>query len=311
MNQHLETLRGFTEGTLPDLDTVVLGALEFLSDVELPVINIGGFKKMLVVGSENALATGKMLFQDGNTIFRNESTYKEVFATQKDIDAVTVISASGGKHAIEIVKEAVARDLSTFLITNTQNSPAGTFLDPSCVTVFPKVREPYTYNTSTYMGMLIAHSGEDPISLMEFIERNTAAKIPEILTVYDAFFFIVPAQFDAMRQMFKTKFDELFGPLLNARVFTVEQTKHAKTVIPSETECFVSFGEENMLFGKEANRLTVPLPPNAGPVAMMAIGYYMIGRIQKQFPPYFKDNIKNYAAETSRMFGQTINVIVE
>jgi hypothetical protein len=311
MKPNLEILKTFTEDNLPDLDTVVLGALEFLSDAKLPIINIGGFKKMMVVGSEGALATGRLLFPEGNVLFRNETTFREALVVEKGIDSITVISASGSKHAIEIVKEATARDLPTFLITNTENSPASASLDPSSVTVFPKIREPYTYNTSTYMSMLLSHGGEDPVSIQKFIETDVASKIPEVLTAYDAFFIIVPPHFDAVRELLKAKFDEMFGPMLQARIFTIEQTKHAKTVIPSETECFVSFGEENSVFGKEGNRLTVPLPPNAGPVAMMAIGYYMIGRIQKQFPPYFKDNIKNYAAETSRMFGQTINVIVE
>ena len=51
--------------------------------------------------------------------------------------------------------------------------------------------------------------------------------------------------------MLWTKFDELFGPMITTRVYTPEQTKHAKTVIDSDTELFISFGYENMLFGKE------------------------------------------------------------
>ena len=311
MKPNLEILNTFTEDTLPDLDTVVLGALEFLDDAELPVLNIGGFKKMLVVGSEGALAAGRTLFNEPNVIFRNESTYATALTLEKDIDAVVVVSASGGKHAIEVTKAAVAKDIPVLLLTNTENSAASAFLDPSSVTVFPKNREPYTYNTSTYMSMFLADSKEDPETIKAFIEENVTPKIPTALSSYEAFFLIVPAQFDAMREMFKAKFDEMFGPELIGRVFTVEQAKHAKTVIASDSECFISFGEANEVFGKESNRLTIPLPPNAGPAAMMAVGYYVIGQIQKQFPPYYKDNIKRYVAETSQVFGQTINVIVE
>jgi hypothetical protein len=42
--------------------------------------------------------------------------------------------------------------------------------------------------------------------------------------------------------MFLTKFDELFGPLMSARMFTFEQTKHAKTVVASEPELFINQG---------------------------------------------------------------------
>jgi hypothetical protein len=111
--------------------------------------------------------------------------------------------------------------------------------------------------------------------------------------------------------MFETKFNELFGPKLMARVFTLEQTKHAKTVIEVEKELFVSFGVENSQFGKEENRLHIELPEEADFVAMMAIGYVFIGYIQKQFPPFYKERIEAYTKETSVMFGQSINVIVE
>src|SRR5690606_16135754 len=100
MKPNLEILNSFTEDNLPDLDTVVLGALEYLGDATLPSLNIGGFKKMLVVGSGNALATGRVLFDSEYVIFKDESTYQEILGTAEDIDAVTVVSASGGKHAI-------------------------------------------------------------------------------------------------------------------------------------------------------------------------------------------------------------------
>lgn len=311
MKPNLEILKNFTEQSLPDLDTVLLGALEYLDDAVLPEIMVGGFKKMLVVGSGNALTTGRVLFAHCNAIFHDESTYQDALTLEADIDAVCVISASGGKHAIEMVKTAVAKDLPTFLITNTKDSLAGALLDPSCVIRFPKIREPYTYNTSTYLGMLLAHGGEDPTTIHDFITEAVAPRIPETFAAYDAFFLIVPSEFDTLRDMFGTKFDELFGPLVVGRVFTLEQAKHAKTVVPSASELFISFGEENTMFGTEAHRLTLPLPQNAGPAAMLAVSYYTIGCIQKQFPPYFKDNIAKYAAEASQIFGHQIPVIVE
>ena len=311
MKPNLETLKTFTEDSLPDLDTVVLGALEFLGGETLPQINVGGFKRLMVVGSGNALSAGRVIFSEGNVLFKNESTYLDAFATEKDIDAVCIISASGGKHAIEIVKESIQKDIPVFLLTNTEDSSAAKYLDPSLVTVFPKIREPYTYNTSTYLGMLLSHSGEDAVAIHEFIEREVAPIIPVTFASYDAFFLLVPSKYDVMREMFATKFDELFGTELMGRVFTREQAKHAKTVVASPTEYFISFDEVNTLFGTEQNRLTIPLPQSAGPAAMLAVGYYVIGHIQKQFPPFFKDNISRYVSETSEVFGQTISVIVE
>jgi alkanesulfonate monooxygenase SsuD/methylene tetrahydromethanopterin reductase-like flavin-dependent oxidoreductase (luciferase family) len=73
----------------------------------------------------------------------------------------------------------------------------------------------------------------------------------------------------------------------------------------------VSFGEENTLFGKEGNRITIPLPLNADFAAMMAIGYFFIGHMQAQLFPYYKNRIEAYVKETSEMFGTTISPIVE
>ena len=85
-----------------------------------------------------------------------------------------------------------------------------------------------------------------------------------------------------------TKFDELFGPKISGRVFTIEQTKHAKTVVPSEKELFLGAGYNNRYFGK--HRVNLPLPKNADYGALMAITYYFIGNIRKQNLPYFKKN---------------------
>ncbi len=59
-------------------------------------------------------------------------------------------------------------------------------------------------------------------------------------------------------------FDELFGPMLTGRCYTWRQTLHAKNVVESERELFISFGYDNELFGHEDARLNIPLPPNAG-----------------------------------------------
>ena len=108
--------------------------------------------------------------------------------------------------------------------------------------------------------------------------------------------------------MFLTKFDELFGAKISARVFTVEQAKHAKTVVPSEKELFISIGYDNTIFGK--HRWNISLPQEADYGTLMAIGYYVIGQIQKQHPPYFKQNIEKYCKEASKVFGEKIEVMI-
>ena len=88
-----------------------------------------------------------------------------------------------------------------------------------------------------------------------------------------------------------------------------EQAKHAKTVIPSDKELFIGLGYDNKSFGKK--RINFPLPKNAGCAAVIAIGYYVIGTIQAQKKPYFRNNIADYCRKASKEFGQEIKPIVE
>ena len=291
---------------LIDLDVCVVNALELFDKKKLPKLHLDSYRRPLVVGSGNAAVTGRIIMADKDAVFADEGTYSRKLKVVKEIDGAILISASGGKHAPIIAKELKRRKIEVLLLTNTPDSPASRFADKTFV--FSKNAEPYTYNTSTYMGMILAKSKESPKAIHSHL-GTVRQMIPQNLRRYDSFYIIVPEEFDAMRELFMTKFDELFGPRISGRVFTPEQTKHAKTVVQSDTELFISFGYHNRIFGK--HRLNIPLPKNAGPAAMMAMVYYVIGSIQKQHPPYFKQSIETYARQASKIFRQAINPIVE
>jgi len=309
--ENLKILQAFREENLPDLDTVTLGALELFATTPAPLFDFSQFKRPLVVGSGNAQVTGRILFEGQDAVFADESTYKLKLENVRDIDGAVLISASGSKHAVGIAEELQKHSLATWLLTNNAHAPAKAFVKEEKTLVFLKNREPYTYNTSTYMGMILSRTKESAPQLHSFLVDTIAPLIPDRFSQYNAFFLLVPEEFDAISEMFVTKFDELFGPLVQKRVFTFEQAKHAKTVVPSDRELFVSFGKENQLFGRKEQRLHIPLPENAGYGAMMAAGYYVIGRIQNQLPPYFKEHIASYVEETSKLFNSSIPVIVE
>jgi len=159
--------------------------------------------------------------------------------------------------------------------------------------------------------MLLARTSENPEAIYKYIVETVLPRIPETLGAYDAFYCVVPDEMTAMGDMIRTKFDELFGARVSGRVFSESATRHAKTIVPSDTEYFVHIGETEELFGTSTSRMQVPLPADAGPAMLMAIGYAIVGAIQKQHPPYFKENISNYAERASQMFGQRITTIVE
>jgi len=310
MNENRERTQTFTEDDMPDLDVVVRAALELFATTTLPSIDTTQHARPLVVGSVNAYQTGKILFADTNAVFADENNYAEKIAAG-GIDAVYLFSASGKKHAVEIAQAAADAGLPRYLITNTENAEAAPYFEPENVQVFPKNREPYTYNTSTYLGMILGATGEDPEEIHRCITTQVAPLIPDNLTAYRAFTLVVPKAFADITPMFVTKFDELFGPMLVGRSFTDEEMKHAKTVIQSDEECFIYFGTAAGAEVTAENNLHIPLPEPAEAGAVLAIGYYVIGHIQKQFPPYFKEHIAAYTERAGAAFGQSIAQIVE
>ncbi len=289
---------------LINLNDCVLNALHLFSSHKLLPLDFGDYQRPLVVGSGNAFVTGKILFADKDAVFADESTYQQKLKTIKDIGGCILISASGGKHAPIIAEEVQKRGKEVILLTHNPDALAKKYAHKTLI--FPKQSEPYTYNTSTYLGLILAKTKENPQAILQLLNN---IKIPKNLGKYDAFFLIVPPQFDLIREMFLTKFDELFGAKVSGRVFTVEQAKHAKAVVPSDRELFISFGWKNTLFGTKTNRWNAPLPKDADYGLMMALGYYIIGHIQQQHPPYFKQNIERYCTEASKLFGEEITVM--
>ena len=293
---------------LINLDECVINALELFIDKGVPKLNLGYYKRPLVLGSGNAAVTGKLLMEDKDAVFANESNFKQKLKAVKKIDGAILISASGTKHAPIIAKELKKRKIETRLLTCNPDAPAKKFIKPNNVFVFPKNPEPYTYNTSTYMGMILGKTKENPKKILNHITKKIKPKIPRDLKKYNAYYMMIPNDLGNFNEMLSIKFDELFGPAINGRVFTPEQTKHAKTIVHSDKELFVGLGHVNKIWGSK--RLNLPLPkPKYG--ALMAAGYYFIGYIQKQNQPYFKKNIEQYTKKISKIFGHKINVIVD
>lgn len=311
-DKNIQILNTFTLNNIPDLDVAVLGALELFQKKPPPLLKLDVYKRPLVVGSGNAEATGRIIFQRFDAIFASESNFEDKLKAIKEIDGVVLVSASGEKHAPIIAKVAKKYSKHVTLITNTRNSSAGKELDRKHTYdeyIFPKNREPYTYNTSTYLGMILGYTGEDPAKIYQYIKQSIdTIKLPD-LSKFDKFFLIVPSKFSAILRMLQVKFIELFGRMIARDVETFEYLKHATTVVPSN-ELFISFGQPNSIWGEKENRLSIPLPDWADYGAMMAIGYYVVAQIQKQHPPYFKENIAQYTKEASKIFKSTITPIV-
>jgi len=309
---NIENLNTFDLDHLPELDVAVMGALELFQKDSLPKIDVSMYQRPLVVGSGNAEAAGRIAFQNSDAVFASESSFEQVLKNIPSIDGMILVSASGEKHAPLIARKAKEYGKHVTLITNTPGSSASRELDHAHAYdeyIFPKNREPYTYNTSTYMGIILGATKEDPAAIERFITEHVAQVTLPSFKEYNKYFLVVPPQFAGITRMLEVKFIELFGRRVARDVETAEYMRHATTVVPSD-ELFINFGLTQVLWERAGQQLYIPLPEGAGYGAMMAIGYWVIGQIQKQLPPYFKENIVRYTQEASKMFEATISPIV-
>ena len=287
----------------PNLDEVVIDALEFHERETATRLEIGLDKRLLVIASGNALPTGRIVFREHDASFADEGNY-EPLLKKGWFDTVVVISASGEKHAPGIVTEVLARGVDTYLMTCDESSTAASLLPRQSISVSGSLPEPLTYNTSTYLGMVFPATGESAQSILNHIQKviapllnnNELAKLAE----FKAHYVMLPARFHLAQSMIVTKFDELFGGRINGRVYTDETTKHAKTVVAWQSELFTSIGCGNDLFGEA--RLHLPLTEGAGYAELIAVGYYFVGRLQAAYPDWFRQSVEQYTKFQEGLF---------
>ena len=170
MMKFLEQTKTFTEDNLISLNDAVLAALELFQTVDIKKWNFSKLKRPLIAGSWNAIVTAEIIFSWIDAIFCDETDFDE--AIQKDIDWIIIISASGEKHAPIFAEKAQSKTLPVFLLTCSQNSSAEKIVWEKNTTITPKNREPYTYNTSTYMGWVLANTWENPKKIFEYIQND-------------------------------------------------------------------------------------------------------------------------------------------
>ena len=298
---------------LPNLDETVIAALDFFIKNKPPRLNLKAFSLPLVVGSGNAFNTAQIIFSSRPAIIGSESNFKKILSGYKKliknkvIDRAVIISASGEKDSVWEVKFAKKNGLKTTLLTCHAESTAAKLADR--VITYKKLPEPYTYNVSTYLGIILSASQEEARSIKEYL---TKLKIVKNLKKYTSYSFILPDEFYAVAPMLEIKRNELFGPFVSLRAFSFGEARHAKFVNNSEKELVISLGE-NKYFGNPKNRLEIKIPKNAGSSFIMALSYYLIGKIQGSKPAYFKKNIAAFCKNGPKAFGSTksFSIIVE
>jgi hypothetical protein len=302
-----------TYANLPNLNETVLTALDFFTKNKPASLKVKSFSFPLVVGSGNAYNTAQIIFSGQPAIIATESNFKQILIDYKKliktkvITQAIVISASGEKDSVWEIKLAKKNGLKTTLLTCSPDSSAAKLADK--VIAYNKLPEPYTYNVSTYLG-IIAAAGKEDISKIK--KSITSLKLPANFKKYAAYSFILPDEFGAIAPMLEIKRNELFGPYLSLRAFSFGEARHAKFVNNYDKELVISFGD-NKYFGLKNNRWQINIPRNAGNSFIMALAYYLIGKIQESKPPYFKKNIEKFCLEGPKAYGSNkpFSVIVK
>jgi hypothetical protein len=277
------------------LDQNVLLALDFLQKNPPPTFDVKNFSLPFVVGSGNAYNTGLILFSESAAIFADESNFKQLIPayekaiSSKLITQAVVISASGGKDSVWEIELAKRYSLKTTLLTTKADSPAARIADKSYI--LKSIAEPYTYNVSTYMGMILSSTREDPGKIKDYIN---AIAFPKDFDNYKAYSFVLPDKYVNICPMLDIKKNELFGPNLSIRAFPQGHARHAKFVIRSEDELVISINEKNEYYGDPNHRWDFSMPAEFSYAAIMAITYFIVGKIQIAKPQYYKENISNY-----------------
>jgi len=299
---------------IENLDQIVLQALDFFQQNQPWNINLDSYSFPFVVGSGNAYNTGTILFSGRAGIFADESNFREMITAydeaikQKLATQAIIISASGEKDSVWEIELAKQSGLSTTLLTCDANSSATKIADQ--VFTYRKIAEPYTYNTSTYLGMILSATGENVNAIQKYIQT---LKLPENFDTYDAYSFVLPDRYANICPMLDIKKNELFGPFTSLRAFPEGHARHAKFIIPTEKELVIGINANIDHFGHPDHRFTLDLPKEADFGFVLALTYFITGKIQASKPSYFKDSIENYCLDYGpKAYGKegTFDIIV-
>jgi hypothetical protein len=280
------------------LDDCVINALELLEGAEIP--KIPPIDSPIVMGSGNAYYTGVLLFEDQVAFTATESTYMDALDSLGDFTkSGVVISASGSKNAGGISEELKRRNIENrYLLTCTNGSEASSFFDIKNIFVLPKCPEPYTYNTSTYLGMLLTKYQTSPRDILDHIRENVDPILDswkEEIDNANAFYLMVPNEAENIKSMFHIKFEELFGRRFGRDIYTPEfADKHATDIIPTDGELKVAIGCHGPELSKEDIHVPLPSDNPRDYSSLMAVGYYTIGKMQLARQNLFKDNIVDW-----------------
>lgn len=187
------------------LDYYALKAADDLAKWKYPDLKIKQSRRNVFVGSGDADNTGRILAQNFGGCGFSVVDYKMFFQNNPEKDAdIYIVNASGAKDGLKMAQWLTENGWQPKLITSNPEPPAGKFLRPEDIFVFPANIEPPTYNISTYAAMIYGILKEDIAGISGRI-RNL--KVPD-LRKYKFIFFLADDKYEIIARMAKRKVAE-------------------------------------------------------------------------------------------------------
>ena len=187
------------------LDHYVIKTLEGLPEWKYPDLKITKSERNIFMGSGDAANTARIFAQILGGHALNVCNYQIFFENEPGRDSdVYILNASGGKDGLKMAQWLTERNWHPKLLTNNPEPPAGKFLRPEDIFVFPANTEPPTYNISTYASMIYWLLKEDLEAIREKIKN---LEIPD-LRKYKFIFFMVQDKYETIGRMATRKVAE-------------------------------------------------------------------------------------------------------
>ena len=187
------------------LDYYAVKTLEDLPNWKYPDLKIEKNDRNIFMGSGDAANTAKIFAQILGGHALNVCNYQIFFENKPDSGSdIYIVNASGGKDGLKMAQWLTQRNWHPKLLTNNPEPPAGKYLRPEDVFVFPANAEPPTYNISTYAAMIYWLLKED---LPQIKEKIKNLEIPD-LRKYKFIFFMVQDKYETIGRMATRKVAE-------------------------------------------------------------------------------------------------------
>ncbi|MBI4176114.1 MAG: hypothetical protein HY518_02840 [Candidatus Aenigmarchaeota archaeon] len=272
------------------LDSFVVQALDAFGKWEYPKMGMVKGKGNVFIGSGNAYNTGCLFARELGGVAVDTSTYVQFLSKcgQGDI-SISLISASGGKDAVDVARFLKEKGFAFNLITVNSEAPAREFVTNSTF-VLPAFREPPTFNVSTYGSMLYWLFREDLDGIRKAIEK---LEIPDLRKHRNIIFLSSDSHAPIARMAATKVMESLAGVSANGdgvtngmhRGFMMQPRERAIFAINLDME----FGSEEVIRIKDSSFL-----------GALYSAYYLIGKNQTW------QDLKNIAArykDQSEMLG--------